>query len=434
MANLEGRLIQVGTAIYLTDAQIYFSALNTELQKAKSQQLSIKQGYMSKYDLADELRNMLNEAEKAKAPADVAPLLDVSKNILDIGKSEEEYKKLSDYLVNLATSSKGVFTPTLSKSFKTDKHEKVYPIPNAGWADPRRFGRLLVFDKFSVGIKKWLINNAPLYGFVMYEDYGLYFIGLKSFKEAATNNGVLLKLVNQFQRNAIPAANFTLTASTLQAAKEPVGVLLDPVPTPAGIKDNNGNSPDLVRIDGECVSRAIFNDYSRMFMAAKSAGVDVKVRSGFRPADGPSISWTSQSGRTGKFTTQVECRKYNLKKGITIPNKSANGEWGPKSGMDAVIYYTDASTYFKPQTARPGKSNHGTGLAVDLNTGKGSAAAASPVYHWLAHNSWKYGFVRGVKSEEWHFEHWPSLKRGQQPTSPFTRVPKSNSKWYNIFA
>ena len=388
MANLEGKLSQEGTAIYLTDARLYLSALNAELQKAKGQRLNIKQGYVSKYDLTDELRSTLNADAKENAPPEIIPLLDTNKAILDIGKNEAEYSKLSEFLGQLATSSKGVFTPTLSEPFSTDEHAKVYPIPNVGHVDPRRYGRLLVFDKFSLDIKKWLTNNSPLYGFAMYEDYGLYFVELSTFKTKATTNAALGK---------------------------------------------NGNTPELVRIDSETVSRKIFDDYRKMFIAAKSAGITLKVTSGFRPAAGPKTSWKSQSGKTNTFTTQVRCRVVNLKKGATIPATEVDGRWGKKSGKDAVIYYAPSSGKFQPATAPPGRSNHGSGVAIDLNTGSGNRAKNSPVYDWIAKNSWKYGFVRGVSSEEWHYEHWPTLK-GVQPTDPFTKVPKNNAKWYNIFA
>jgi len=49
--------------------------------------------------------------------------------------------------------------------------------------------------------------------------------------------------------------------------------------------------------------------------------------------------------------------------------------------------------------AIPGTSNHGLGLALDLNT-------ASPgVYNWLANHARTYGFIRTVPSELWHWEH-----------------------------
>jgi hypothetical protein len=51
--------------------------------------------------------------------------------------------------------------------------------------------------------------------------------------------------------------------------------------------------------------------------------------------------------------------------------------------------------------ARPGTSNHGLGIALDLNT------AARGVYNWMANNGRRYGFVRTVPSENWHWEYRP---------------------------
>ena len=440
MANLEGKLSQKGDAIYLLIAELYLATLNIELQKAKGQSLSVKQGYMSKYDLVDELRNMLKD--KNTKPdgvgdaewSEIQPLLDPIKSIEDIGKVKESYEKLQKFINNLASTKKGLFNPPLAIPFKTDKHKAVYPVPSSGAFDPRRYGRLLVVDKITdVGVKKWLTNNSPLYGFVMYEDYGLYFSELGKIKAEGNTKVNLAKLINQFQSTPIPITDITLDVSTLAAAEDALGIANDPViDYPAGTVDNNGNAPELVRVDGQTVSKKIFDDYRNMFIAAKAAGITIKLTSGFRPAT-TGGSWTSQSGKTGTFSSQIDCRNYNLKKGITIPNKTLNGKWGERSGRDYVIYYTDSDTYFDPQTAAPGSSNHGTGLAVDLNTGKGNEAKNSPVYHWLAQNSWRYGFVRGVSTEEWHFEYLPALKQ-KQPTSPFDLVPQSNGLWYDIFA
>ena len=193
-----------------------------------------------------------------------------------------------------------------------------------------------------------------------------------------------------------------------------------------------------------------------MFIAAKSAGITLKVVSGFRPAAGKSSNWTSASGKTGRFSTQEEVRRQKTrwtknginnnkyyKRFVTPGNESttkvvysngntAQGKWGEKKGEEAFVWYAP-SNVFAAATAPPGLSNHGSGVAIDLNTGSGQKAKNSPVYDWIAKNSWKYGFVRGVSSEEWHYEHWPTLK-GVQPTDPFTRVSKNNAKWYNIFA
>lgn len=62
--------------------------------------------------------------------------------------------------------------------------------------------------------------------------------------------------------------------------------------------------------------------------------------------------------------------------------------------------------------ARPGTSNHGNGIALDLNTmcTENSAntqmplCSNSPVYVWLNQNAVKYGFKRTVSKEPWHWE------------------------------
>ncbi len=49
--------------------------------------------------------------------------------------------------------------------------------------------------------------------------------------------------------------------------------------------------------------------------------------------------------------------------------------------------------------ARPGYSNHQSGIALDLNT------SSHGVYRWLAHHARHFGFVRTVPSEIWHWEY-----------------------------
>jgi LAS superfamily LD-carboxypeptidase LdcB len=51
--------------------------------------------------------------------------------------------------------------------------------------------------------------------------------------------------------------------------------------------------------------------------------------------------------------------------------------------------------------AKPGFSNHQSGVAVDINVGGTSTA----VYAWLAANAARFGFKRTVASESWHWEY-----------------------------
>lgn len=54
-----------------------------------------------------------------------------------------------------------------------------------------------------------------------------------------------------------------------------------------------------------------------------------------------------------------------------------------------------------PIAARPGFSNHQSGVAVDLNTPEGA------VLWWLRHHAARFGFRRTVRSEGWHWEYVP---------------------------
>jgi D-alanyl-D-alanine carboxypeptidase len=53
--------------------------------------------------------------------------------------------------------------------------------------------------------------------------------------------------------------------------------------------------------------------------------------------------------------------------------------------------------------ARPGYSNHQSGIAVDIN--RSHDAGATDL--WLAANAGRFGFKRTVASEKWHWEHLP---------------------------
>ena len=461
MANLQGKLSQIGDAVILTEAYDYFNLLNKKLSEVKSQSLNLKQGYISEYELVDELRKSLRQEYKDNPPegsrvsevdfTEIQPLLDANRDIIEIAQNQAQFNKLSQFLQTLAKEFKGVFSPTLSDPFTTTLHNNVYSIPAHNDVDVRRYGRLLVFDKFNLDIKKWLTNNAPLYGFVMYEDYGLYYIGLQEVKNEASTNTALQNLINQFQRNPIPVGSITITTSLIQKAEDPVGLPLDPVSYPEGILDNNGERLELVRVDKQTISKQTFEAYRRMYAAAKADGINLIVGSGFRPAAGPSAKWTSASGKTGRFTTQESIRRSTKRwkkdssayvrfvspgnestdKVIYSSGNTANGRWGTKVGDEAFVWYAPANA-FQASTAPPGLSNHGTGVAIDLNTGSGDSARNNPVYHWLAKNSWKFGFVRGVSSEEWHYEYLVGLGK-PAPTSPFTIVSESNSRWYDIF-
>jgi len=105
--------------------------------------------------------------------------------------------------------------------------------------------------------------------------------------------------------------------------------------------------------------------FDKMASTAKEAGVTIKISSGFRTIARQEYFWNCYQTKT--------CNNGNL-------------------------------------AARPGSSNHGKGIALDLNTDCGKQAGATPncggskVYQWLYNNAHKYGFTRTVQSEPWHWE------------------------------
>jgi len=108
--------------------------------------------------------------------------------------------------------------------------------------------------------------------------------------------------------------------------------------------------------------------FARMAEAAAKEGVIIKIASGFRTLARQQYFWNCYQTK--------KCNGGNL-------------------------------------AAHPGSSNHGQGIAVDINTDCGgqtgssapSACKSSSVYNWMLKNGRTYGFIRAVQKEPWHWEY-----------------------------
>jgi LAS superfamily LD-carboxypeptidase LdcB len=110
-----------------------------------------------------------------------------------------------------------------------------------------------------------------------------------------------------------------------------------------------------VTVDSHLVQIHTADAYYVMAEAAKKAGVNLQVVSGFRSE--------AEQKYLYHCYTSCSCNNCNL-------------------------------------AAPPGYSNHQSGHALDLNT-------SSPgVYHWLENHAAHFGFKRTVPSEIWHWEWW----------------------------
>jgi LAS superfamily LD-carboxypeptidase LdcB len=167
---------------------------------------------------------------------------------------------------------------------------------------------------------------------------------------------------------------------------------------PGTLLGNNKMPVKCCQIDGKPVNVNIADALLDLKAAAKKDGINnLRINSGFRPDYGPRLNTKSEAGVSVSADSQEYLYSLFLKKGT-------------------------------PDTAKPGRSKHGSGIAVDFNTGSRTGAINQPldpkIYSWMVKNSWRFGFVRTVKSEEWHFEYWGKV------SGPYAKLPKSNGLFY----
>ena len=247
MANLEGKLSQYINVVMYTKANAYLTALNLKLKETISTTIRVEKSYLSKYEVTEELRARLSDDYRTtEAPGsnlepgsfdNILPYLQLDQEIITIATSDTvNYELLESYMDNLADVSKNVFSPPLLDSFEVEGSMggTVYPIPQSSKKDPRRGARLLVFkeggEEFPKAVRDWLINNALLYGFTLYQNYGLYYIGFEEVRLLATDKDKITQLINRFQSTPIETGDIQIEADTVQKFKDPRPVPVVGVP------------------------------------------------------------------------------------------------------------------------------------------------------------------------------------------------------------
>ena len=119
-------------------------------------------------------------------------------------------------------------------------------------------------------------------------------------------------------------------------------------------------------------SRIAFNAYKKMSEAAKKEGYEIVINSAYR-----------------SYQDQVD-----------ISNLYLN---------------TYGQNYVDKYVAKPGYSEHQTGLAFDIGSRKVNVFANSNEYTWMKDNAYKYGFIErftkryenitGFRQEPWHYRY-----------------------------
>ena len=100
------------------------------------------------------------------------------------------------------------------------------------------------------------------------------------------------------------------------------------------------------------------------------------------------------------LTAYVKLKDAAAKKNLTLEINSGFRTFQRQDQLFAAFLHGRGNL-----AAKPGNSNHQHGQAFDLNT---HGFAGDPIYDWLVKNGPKFGFVRTVNKEHWHWEYRPA--------------------------
>jgi LAS superfamily LD-carboxypeptidase LdcB len=204
-------------------------------------------------------------------------------------------------------------------------------------------------------------------------------------------------------------------------------------PGPA-ITDPNGNIVETVIIGGSGgAHQLIKQDFAPHIVAmlrdAQLDGVDLTVNSGFR------IAFQRDNFTKEQLSALIDSPEYSDWNGspyspVTRPPVSQE-KLRKDNCPDPVNSRASAC---RPPTAPPGSSGHQKGSAYDMSVvmGWGDAKTRSAPHRitaqwrWMSLNAWKYGLVRTIKNERWHWQFSPGSHQ-------FQFVPRDHWSWDNQF-
>lgn len=111
----------------------------------------------------------------------------------------------------------------------------------------------------------------------------------------------------------------------------------------------------------------------------------------------------------------IEMHDAALREGYEIVINSAYRSYQEQQDIVDLYLGVYGQNYVNNFVARPGFSEHQTGLAFDIGSRKVNVFANSEEYKWMMDNSYKYGFINrfpkkyetitGFRVEPWHFRY-----------------------------
>ena len=111
----------------------------------------------------------------------------------------------------------------------------------------------------------------------------------------------------------------------------------------------------------------------------------------------------------------IEMSNAAEKEGYGIVINSAYRSYQDQVDISNLYLNTYGQSYVDRFVAKPGYSEHQTGLAFDVGSRTTNVFANSKEYKWMLDNSYKYGFIMrftkayedmtGFRNEPWHFRY-----------------------------
>jgi D-alanyl-D-alanine carboxypeptidase len=140
----------------------------------------------------------------------------------------------------------------------------------------------------------------------------------------------------------------------------------------------------------------------------------------FEPDDLTKIpsKYASEAGMTcSRLALNAFIKMYNAAKSEDLDLVINSAYRSYQDQEDTSNYYLElyGQTYVDRYVAKPGFSEHQTGLSFDIGSRSSNVFANSDEYKWMLENAYKYGFIlrysdsnsniTGFRGEKWHFRY-----------------------------
>lgn len=173
----------------------------------------------------------------------------------------------------------------------------------------------------------------------------------------------------------------------------------------------------LTMVDGIVGPETIGHFYNALFNNSKPAAPQQdQKQTAPAPLTGGKIMKGYQNGKSYDIELTPIGGNHFLSKPAAIAflqMKRAAEEAGFTVKINSSFRSMDSQTYLYNLylegkgnlAAKPGYSNHQSGIALDINI------YSREFYNWLNQNAIKFGFIRTVASENWHWEYRPGEQK-----------------------